>query len=252
MRSLNASRSDVRMPRAAAPSASWILLLFLLTVSVLLGSGPPCYTGSRVAPRRQSRSTSGRGERAQRLGRRGGNSHTSSFARNGRRAVRGGSRFTRQCDDIWLGARATETEIKRLSETGELYRIDFATHGSLAGQVSGNSEPGLFLTPPEKTTETDDCYLSASEIAALKLDADWVILSAGNTAAGGTERAEAFSGLGRAFFYAGSRALLDSHWAVYSDAKVKLITGAIGRMSAGRRAGRAEAMRQSMLALHGR
>jgi CHAT domain-containing protein len=54
-------------------------------------------------------------------------------------------------DDIHLGARATETEIKRLSETGELakYRmIHFATHGALAGQVNGNlSEPGLLLTP---------------------------------------------------------------------------------------------------------
>jgi CHAT domain/PDZ domain len=92
--------------------------------------------------------------------------------------------------DVWLGNRATETEIKRLSEAGKLakYRIiHFATHGALAGQVSGNSEPGLLLTPPNKATETDDGYLSASEIATLKLDADWVILSACNTAAGGAK-----------------------------------------------------------------
>ena len=94
--------------------------------------------------------------------------------------------------DVRLGARATEAEIKRLSEAGELakYRvIHFATHGALAGQVSGNSEPGLLLTPPEKATETDDGYLSASEIAALKPDADWVILSPCNTAAAGAEGA---------------------------------------------------------------
>ena len=48
----------------------------------------------------------------------------------------------------------------------------------------------------------DDGYLSASEIAALKLDADWVILSACNTAAGAATSAEALSGLARAFFYA--------------------------------------------------
>ena len=155
-------------------------------------------------------------------------------------------------DSIRLGARATETEIKRLSDTGELskYRlIHFATHGALAGQVGGNSEPGLLLTPPAKATETDDGYLSASEIAGLKLDADWVILSACNTAAGGAEGAEALSGLARAFFYAGARALLVSHWSVYSDAAVKLITGAIGRMAADKSVGRAEAMRQSMLTL---
>jgi len=155
-------------------------------------------------------------------------------------------------DDIHLGAHATETEIKRLSDSGELakYRIlHVATHGALAGQVSGNSEPGLLLSPPDKATETDDGYLSASEVAALKLDADWVILSACNTAAGGAEGAEALSGLAKAFFYAGDRALLVSHWSVDSDAAVKLITGAMSRMAADRSIGRAEAMRRSMLAL---
>jgi CHAT domain-containing protein len=154
--------------------------------------------------------------------------------------------------DIRLGNRATEAEIKRLSEAGELARyriIHFATHGALAGHVGGNSEPGLILTPPGTATERDDGYLSASEIAQLKLDADWVILSACNTAAGSTEGAEALSGLARAFFYAGARTLLVSHWAVASDATVKLITGAVGRMASDKSIGRAEAMRQSMLAM---
>ena len=129
--------------------------------------------------------------------------------------------------DIRLGAQATEREIKRLSASGELakYRmVHFATHGVLAGQLDGTHEPGLILTPPDKATEEDDGYLSASEIAALKLDADWVILSACNTAAGAATSAEALSGLARAFIYAQARALLVSHWEVYSDATVKLIT----------------------------
>jgi CHAT domain-containing protein/tetratricopeptide (TPR) repeat protein len=154
--------------------------------------------------------------------------------------------------DIWLANRATEAEIKRLSAAGELakYRIvHFATHGALAGQIGTNSEPGLILTPPLTATEEDDGYLSASEITTLKLDADWVILSACNTAAGDAEGAEALSGLARAFFYAGARALLVSHWAVASDATVRLTTGAVERMAADKRIGRAEAMRQSMLAL---
>src|SRR5262249_25792446 len=149
-------------------------------------------------------------------------------------------------EEIRLGERATEAEIKRLSAEGELskYRlIHFATHGALAGQIGEGSEPGLLLSPPNTSTETDDGYLSASEIAALKLDADWVILSACNTAAGGAEGAEAMSGLARAFFYAGARALLVSHWSVYSDATVKLITGAVSRMAANKNVGRAQAMR---------
>jgi CHAT domain-containing protein len=84
-----------------------------------------------------------------------------------------------------------------LSERGTLaqYRIvHFATHGTLAGQLSGTTESGLILTPPATATPEDDGYLSASEISALKLDADWVILSACNTAAGGATGAEALSG----------------------------------------------------------
>jgi CHAT domain-containing protein/tetratricopeptide (TPR) repeat protein len=155
-------------------------------------------------------------------------------------------------EEIRLGERATEAEVKRLSATGELanYRtIHFATHGALAGQIGNGSEPGLLLTPPQSANETDDGYLSASEIAALKLDADWVILSACNTAAGGADNAEALSGLARAFFYAGARSLLVSHWAVDSVSTVKLITKALSIMSADKSVGRAEAMRHSMLAM---
>jgi CHAT domain-containing protein/tetratricopeptide (TPR) repeat protein len=154
--------------------------------------------------------------------------------------------------DIRLGAQATEHEIKRLSASGELanYRmVHFATHGVIAGQLDGTHEPGLVLTPPDKATEEDDGYLSASEIAALRLDADWVILSACNTAAGTETSAEALSGLARAFFYAQARALLVSHWEVYSDATVKLITVAIREMARDPKVGRAEALRRSMLAL---
>jgi CHAT domain-containing protein len=162
------------------------------------------------------------------------------------------SRLNANPNDIRLGARATEREIKRLSESGELaqYRIvHFATHGALSGEVTGNSEPGLLLTPPDTPSEVDDGYLTASEIAGLKLDADWVILSACNTAAGGTEGAQALSGLARAFIYAQARALLVSHWAVNSQATVKLITGALSRIAADKSLSRAEAMRQAMLAL---
>jgi CHAT domain-containing protein len=139
-----------------------------------------------------------------------------------------------------------------LSDDGTLgkYKIvHFATHGALAGQISHASEPGLVLTPPAEATKDDDGYLSASEVAALKLDADWVILSACNTAAGGASGAEALSGLARAFFYAGARSLLVSHWAVNSNATVKLITTAVAELKANPGIGRAEALRRSMMAM---
>jgi CHAT domain-containing protein len=109
------------------------------------------------------------------------------------------------------------------------------------------AEPALLLTPPQQASEQEDGLLTTSEVAQLKLDADWVILSACNTAAGDRLDAEALSGLARAFFYAGSRALLASHWSVDSDATVALITRAFVEMNAG--AGRAEALRRAMVSL---
>jgi hypothetical protein len=67
-------------------------------------------------------------------------------------------------DDIWLGARATEAAIKRLSAEGKLAQyhvLHLATHGTLAGEISGSSEPGLIFTPPKEATDLDDGYLSA-------------------------------------------------------------------------------------------
>lgn len=158
--------------------------------------------------------------------------------------------------DIRLGALATEKHIKAMSEDGSLakYRIvHFATHGALASEapeiLGAAAEPGLILTPPDEPTTEDDGYLSAPEIAGLKLDADWVILSACNTAAGGAPGAETLSGMARAFFYAGARSLLVSHWAVDSESTVKLITKALGAMATDKSVGRAEAMRRSMLAM---
>jgi CHAT domain-containing protein len=154
--------------------------------------------------------------------------------------------------DVYLGKEASEATIKSLSESGRLeqYRmLHFATHGALAGQVRGSIEPGLVLTPPAAATPADDGYLSSSEISGLKLNADWVVLSACNTAGSEASSSEAFSGLARAFFYAGTRALLVSHWPVNSDAAVGITTGATGAMTSNPGIGPAEALRRSISAL---
>lgn len=160
-----------------------------------------------------------------------------------------------EAHDILLGARATEGRLKDLSERGELAQyaiLHFATHGALTGQVPGSAEPGLILTPPLGTGEApaslarDDGYLTASEIAMLRLDADWVVLSACNTAGAQNERAEPLSGMAQAFFYAGARALLVSHWEVGSEAAVHLITRTFAHLQAKPQIGRAEAYRLAM------
>ena len=67
----------------------------------------------------------------------------------------------------------------------------------------------------------------------------------GGTCAG----AEAVSGLGRAFFYAGTRALLVSNWPVETTSAKALTTDLFRRQAADPGLGRAEALRQAMLAL---
>jgi CHAT domain-containing protein len=87
------------------------------------------------------------------------------------------------------------------------------------------------------------------EILGLKLDADWVVLSACNTGSGAVAGAEAASGLGRAFFYAGTRALLLTNWSVHSESARKLITDLFKRQADDARLTRGEALRQAMMAL---
>jgi CHAT domain-containing protein len=148
-----------------------------------------------------------------------------------------------------LGAEATEGDLRRLSETGELARyrvISFATHGLVAGEIGANPA-GLVLTPAPGAGAGDDGLLTTEEIAALQLDAEFVLLSACNTAAATREGEDGLSGLASAFFLAGARTLLVSHWPVYSDAATDLTTGLFEAMAADPGIGRAEALRRAML-----
>ncbi|PSO34005.1 CHAT domain-containing tetratricopeptide repeat protein [Bradyrhizobium sp. MOS002] len=148
--------------------------------------------------------------------------------------------------DIHLGRDASETTLKRaaLAQYGIIY---FATHGLVAGDIKGLGEPSLALSIPDQPTELDDGLLTASEVAQLKLNADWVVLSACNTIAGDKPGAEALSGLARSFFYAGARALLVSHWAVDSEAATRLTTMTFELLKNEPKIGRAEALRRAML-----
>ncbi len=82
---------------------------------------------------------------------------------------------------IYLGKDATETKVKEINLKSSRV-IAFSTHGLISGDIKHLAEPALVLTPPNKATETDDGLLTASEIAQLKLNAEWVILNACNTA----------------------------------------------------------------------
>jgi CHAT domain-containing protein len=148
---------------------------------------------------------------------------------------------------IHVGEDATETAVKNDSALAGARTIAFATHGFLPGQVFGISEPGLVLTPPATSTPADDGVLTASEVAHLRLSADWVILSACNTATADGERGEqGLSALARAFLYAGSRALLASHWSVDDGATLALMTETLAARHADPQLSHAQALQRAM------
>ncbi len=149
---------------------------------------------------------------------------------------------------LYLGKAANEQNVETLDLAH--YRIvAFSTHGLVPGDLDGLTQPALALTAPEVAGVKGDGLLTMEKILALKLDADWVVLSACNTAAGAGAGAEAASGLGSAFFYAGTRALLVTNWSVHSASARELITDLFRRQRADPALTRGEALRQAMMAL---
>lgn len=157
---------------------------------------------------------------------------------------------------IFLGSSASEHMVDRLfgrNDSAAVGVLHFATHGLLAGQVPGLSEPALALSHPATGMVSqrpdgglDDGLLTASEIARLHLVSDWVILSACDTSGSADMRGslEGLDGLVRAFLLAGARALLVSHWRVQDDIATRLTTQSVRGTLDG--LGRAEALRRAM------
>jgi len=147
--------------------------------------------------------------------------------------------------EVFLGAEANERRVKTMNLAG--YRvIAFATHGLVPGDLDGLTQPALALSAPEVANVEGDGLLTMEEILALRLNADWVVLSACNTASGQGAGSEAISGLGRAFFYAGARALLVSNWPVETTSARALTTELFRRQAADPRLTRAAALQQTM------
>ena len=132
--------------------------------------------------------------------------------------------------DLFTGARATEQALKTLDLYG--YKVlAFATHGLVPGDLDGLRQPALALTSPAIGNTEGDGLLTMGEILELRLDADWVVLSACNTGASDGAGAEAFSGLGRAFFYAGTRPILLSNWPVETTSARELTSDLFRRQA---------------------
>jgi CHAT domain-containing protein len=148
--------------------------------------------------------------------------------------------------DVFLGVDASKRRVMK-TDLDNRRIVAFATHGLIAGDLPGLDQPALALAGADDPDESP--LLTLDDVLNLKLNADWVVLSACNTAAGDGEGAEAVSGLGRGFFYAGTRALLVTHWPVETVSARKLTTRLFERYAQDPQLSRAQALRGSMLAL---
>lgn len=152
--------------------------------------------------------------------------------------------FATKMSLILTADKASEDEL-RAQDLTRFSTILFATHGLVSGEMEGVTQPALVLAKPPSGA-TSDGLLTASEIAGLKLSADWVILSACNTAAGQSGDAPAFSGLAQAFRGAGARALLLSHWPVRDDVAARVTVRVMKEVKNGK--SNAQALRRALLA----
>lgn len=150
--------------------------------------------------------------------------------------------------DVFVGARASESQVKGMN-LAQRRVVVFATHGLVAGDLDGLTQPALALSSPKVTGGGEDGLLTMGELLGLKLNADWVVLSACNTAAAEGAGAEAVSGLGRAFFYAGARSLLVTHWPVETTSAKALTTEIFRQQSQDALLTRGEALRRAMMKL---
>ncbi|MFM7943772.1 MAG: CHAT domain-containing protein, partial [Candidatus Fonsibacter sp.] len=149
-------------------------------------------------------------------------------------------------EDIYLNQHAS---VKKVLETDFSKKniIMFSTHGLVPGELNGLTQPALALSSPDVTGEKEsDGLLTMDKILELKLNADWVVLSACNTASSDNS-SEAVSGLGRAFFYAGARALLVSNWPVDTVSSRELMVDLFKRHNNQEKISKSEALKQAML-----
>ena len=150
--------------------------------------------------------------------------------------------------DVFLGRRANE-DVLKATDLSRYKVIIFATHGLVPGDLDGLTQPALALSTQKITGGKEDGLLTMGEIMGLKMDADWVVLSACNTGSANGAGAEAVSGLGQAFFYAGTRALLVSNWPVETSSAKTLTTDLFRRQANDTNLTRTNALHHAILAM---
>jgi CHAT domain-containing protein len=159
----------------------------------------------------------------------------------------GGAIFHAPSRDLVLGADFTRARLAAMDLTR--YRVvHLATHAFLPTELNCRTEPLIAVSATAGAPDAGDAFIGLTDILGLKLDADLVLLSACNTAGpAGANGGDSLSGLARAFFFAGARGLLVTHWSL-DDTAGPLLT-ALTFTPAGAAADTAEDLRQAKVTM---
>jgi CHAT domain-containing protein len=154
-----------------------------------------------------------------------------------------------------MGAEFTDTSVISADLTNTRV-LHFASHGLLPISEECLPEPALVTSLGGPGS---DGLLEASEIVALALNADFVVLSACDTGGRGATSTigtglrapggEALSGLVRAFFYAGARNVVASHWLVPDEETITLMETLYSEFANGKTLSEAMHVANSTLAM---
>lgn len=149
------------------------------------------------------------------------------------------ARYAPSGADVRLREDASESWLKRADL--DRYRvIHLATHALVDETSLANTV--LALSPDGK----DDGFVSPGDLAALRLHADLVVLSACRTAGGVTVAGEGVQGLTTPLLAAGARAVVATQWRIGDRSTVRLVDDLYGALARGQPV--AEALREAKLA----
>ncbi len=118
------------------------------------------------------------------------------------------------------GSAATRSRVLK-EDLSDVRVVAFATHGLVPGELPGVLKSGLAMAYEGRGLA--DSLLTIDEIVGLRLNADWVILSACNTGLATGNAGDALSALMRGFFASGARTVLATQWAVESQSAKELM-----------------------------
>jgi CHAT domain-containing protein len=154
-------------------------------------------------------------------------------------------------DTILAGRNATRRSVMAMSASGQLATkniILFATHGLTPSDLGGRiQQPALAMSLDSADKALP--LLTLEDVMELRMNAEWVLLSACNTASADSVDGDAISGLARGFIFAGAKSLLATHWSVESESSKALTQAVMSKYLSTPSLTRAQALQAASLSL---